>query len=281
MSGAKRTGWRAAFLLALLGHGGDAVAARAEGLFLFVIPTSVRQESVRQEAAPAPGRPLRVAVYMPDPVAFAEQLSAKPARVAADHVELSLAEPIALAPASPAAFLAESFLVDYSEPAVAALRAELVARHGPRPSQAELVDFVHRAVPNKEMGRGWDIASRVAATRGGDCTEHSVLLAALARSLGTPARVVVGAALVAEQGRYATLGHAWVELHDGTRWQLAEPTLPRGVQPLAYLPFGVLEDESPGYLLELAGLLSTRWIERVEVLGNEPSPGPPAAPGGS
>ena len=60
-------------------------------------------------------------------------------------------------------------------------------------------------------------AREVLATRRGDCNEHAVLLVALARAAGIPARVVAGAMFV-DDGFYY---HAWTELWLG-RWVSAD-----------------------------------------------------------
>ena len=52
-------------------------------------------------------------------------------------------------------------------------------------------------------------AVEVAETRSGDCTEHSVLLAALLRSAGIPSRVVAG---LVGYGK-SLVGHMWTEVH--------------------------------------------------------------------
>ena len=54
-------------------------------------------------------------------------------------------------------------------------------------------------------------ATEVLRTRRGDCNEHAVLVAALARAVGIPARVVAG--LVLTEGGLAW--HAWNELWVG------------------------------------------------------------------
>ena len=78
------------------------------------------------------------------------------------------------------------------------------------------------AIPDKSMGRAWDTASRVASHGAGDCTEHAVLLAALARSFEIPARVVVGTVILEHEGEWQAYRHAWTEIFDGARWQLAD-----------------------------------------------------------
>jgi hypothetical protein len=57
-------------------------------------------------------------------------------------------------------------------------------------------------------------AVQVLQTRTGDCNEHAVLFAALARAAGLPARVVAG--LVYADGVF--LYHAWDEVWIGDRW---------------------------------------------------------------
>ncbi|MEM1329104.1 MAG: transglutaminase domain-containing protein [Planctomycetota bacterium] len=52
--------------------------------------------------------------------------------------------------------------------------------------------FVHRVIARKDLGVGFGSASETARSRRGDCTEHAVLLAALLRLDGTPARIASG-----------------------------------------------------------------------------------------
>jgi hypothetical protein len=54
----------------------------------------------------------------------------------------------------------------------------------------------------------------------GDCNEHAVLFAALARAVGLPARVVAGA--VYSEGMF--LYHAWNEVWLGSGWLSVDPT---------------------------------------------------------
>lgn len=68
------------------------------------------------------------------------------------------------------------------------------------------------------MGMGFASASQVMKEREGDCSEQSVLLATLARSVGIPARCVVG--LVYQEGAFYR--HMWTEVWVG-RWQPLDP----------------------------------------------------------
>jgi transglutaminase-like putative cysteine protease len=158
-----------------------------------------------------------------------------------------------------------SFVVDYDRPEAAPFREELARRRAP--SDEDLARLVDRWVERKSMSRGIDPASRVAARREGDCSEHAVLLAAAARLAGRAARVVLGIALVPLDGRLRGFGHAWTEIHDGRAWRTVDATaLPVGVR---YLPLGTLADEGPGYLGAAWGVLSPLDVRRVVL---EPAP---------
>ncbi|HET7204875.1 MAG TPA: transglutaminase domain-containing protein [Steroidobacteraceae bacterium] len=164
-------------------------------------------------------------------------------------------------------WLAASFIIDHDQPAIVALRdgfldqasADAVAR------RRDLVAFVEHQM-DATHGQGWEPASVTAHSLRGDCTEHAVLTAALARSLGIPARVVVGMVIVRPAARYATVGHAWTELRDGDRWVIADAALGAAGAEARYVPLGLLEDEGPGFLVQMVDTLGA-WVTRVVVLG--------------
>jgi hypothetical protein len=68
------------------------------------------------------------------------------------------------------------------------------------------------------MGMGFASASQTLKRREGDCSEQAVLLTALARSVGIPARCVMG--LVYQDGSF--FRHMWTEVWVG-RWQPLDP----------------------------------------------------------
>ena len=74
---------------------------------------------------------------------------------------------------------------------------------------------------------GYADAAEALRTGKGDCTEFAVLLAALARAQGIPARVVVGMAYSARftGNRDSFNPHAWVQVYDGRRWQSYDAAL--------------------------------------------------------
>ncbi len=156
-----------------------------------------------------------------------------------------------------------SFLIDYDEaafkPALDAARASL----GASPSPDALAHFVAEYITKKGFGRGFDIASVVAVRHEGDCTEHAVLLTALARAFGFPARVVEGIVLVEVDSQVHAFGHAWSEVYVNSAWRRADAALPPD-QPLVYLPLELIADEGPGFAMSIAqtsaGTIAVRGV---------------------
>jgi Transglutaminase-like superfamily len=163
-----------------------------------------------------------------------------------------------------------SFILDYDEPVFAPLLARLREAHGARPTVAELVAFTDAHIAKKNLTRGFDIASVVARRGEGDCTEHAVLLAALARASGHPARVVTGLALVQGPKGALAFGHAWTEVHAGGRWVPADAALPPPLVAL-YLPLSVLTHERLGLPPGLTPELGILDVRRVVIEPAEPA----------
>ena len=106
-------------------------------------------------------------------------------------------------------------VIDSDSPKIVALLAQAKVPPSALPiKQADaLRAFVARHVSVKNLESAFAKASEVAATRSGDCTEHAVLLAALLRAAGIPARVASGLVYVPSVGgRAAGWGwHLWTQ----------------------------------------------------------------------
>jgi hypothetical protein len=96
-----------------------------------------------------------------------------------------------------------------------------------RDRAALLVGAVNRHLA-KTMAANAEDALSVLDQAKGDCTEHTLLFVAAARSCGIPAREVTGLVpgeMAGKSGtRLAMVWHAWAEYHDGTAWQAVDPT---------------------------------------------------------
>ena len=96
----------------------------------------------------------------------------------------------------------------------------------PWPLAVALERFVHEGVSKKNFSQAFATAAEVAERREGDCTEHAVLLAALCRARGLPARVAFGLVYYPPQGGFAY--HMWNEVWINDRWVPLDATLGRG-----------------------------------------------------
>lgn len=237
---------------------GNAAAAQSDGagLYLYRI-SSARADGALDEL----GNSVHADLYVDDPIALSTHLSAQTnisvietsnewVRVSAGVGETLTGEPTVK-------HLAETFVVDYQQPPVTEILSVLHAEYGEFASIEILANFVDSVIENKTYRRSFDVASQVAVSRAGDCTEHSVLLAAVARAAGRPARIVIGVMLVERDAALVAFGHAWTEIHDGDDWRIADGTRPSLRMPdasLRYLPILMLEDEGPGYAMQLLNL---------------------------
>ncbi|MBS2013595.1 MAG: lasso peptide biosynthesis protein [Deltaproteobacteria bacterium] len=139
-----------------------------------------------------------------------------------------------------------SFVVDFDTAPVRGARAKAVEAKGDQPTMRDLTGFVAAYIEQKNLSRGYDIASVVARRREGDCSEHAVLLAALGRSFGFAVRVVHGVVLVDQGGALIGGMHAWTEWHDGKEWAPADAAIGSEHDPV-YLPLETLDDEGPSF----------------------------------
>lgn len=124
-----------------------------------------------------------------------------------------------------AEYLGASRWIDYADPAVQRLLNSAGGRSGTTAEQCRrLSAFVNRRVQFSPFTTQLQPASRVAAKLQGDCTEHTVLLCALLRSRGIPARAASGFAYVPQLTAFAP--HLWTEaLVDGV-WMPLDSTIP-------------------------------------------------------
>lgn len=125
--------------------------------------------------------------------------------------------------------------------------------------------WVHDAVEEKGYSVGFADALHVLRTKEGDCTEHAVLLAALARAQGIPARVAVG--LVYHQGAFCY--HMWNELYVGGRWIPMDATQGQGGIGADHIKLGHANLEGPAALAAMLPVLRAIGDLQIEVVSVE------------
>ena len=150
--------------------------------------------------------------------------------------------------------------VDSDAPAVATLAQEVAGDvKGRYAATLRLSELVNRRL-EKAYGSSNDRASDVLAAGKGDCTEHSVLLVALARALGIPARLVHGLVYARyADGKDALYWHAWAEVLSAGEWIAVDPTFGQPVADATHVALGT------GTQVDTIGLLGALRVESVEV----------------
>jgi transglutaminase-like putative cysteine protease len=221
-----------------------AVTYRLRGL-----PEGFRKGDERQRFGPAAGGDAVLTVSARLPAA------ADPARDA----------PRAAGAAPGDEHLAPTPEVDSDAPAIRALAAEVAGdARGAWAAARRLNQHVHRRL-EKTFGQSRDRASEVLAGGKGDCTEHALLLVALARAAGVPARLVHGLVYARYgDGADALYWHAWAEVRSGGEWIAMDPTLGQDVADATHLALG------RGTQVDTVGLLG-----ELRVLAADPAPAAP------
>ena len=112
-----------------------------------------------------------------------------------------------------APYLAAAPLVQADDPRIRDLAAELAAKGlSPRARVQAIMDWMAANIEKRPVLSLPDAVTTL-TQRMGDCNEHAVLLAALARAAGIPTQIEAG--LVYQRGRFYY--HAWNRVHLG-RW---------------------------------------------------------------
>jgi hypothetical protein len=102
--------------------------------------------------------------------------------------------------------------IQSDNPKIVALAKEAAGNEtDPWQTAVKLERFVHQYIKQKDFSQAFSTAAEVADTREGDCTEHAVLLVALCRARGIPARVAIG--LVYMPASQAFGYHMWTEVY--------------------------------------------------------------------
>ncbi|MEM6454000.1 MAG: transglutaminase-like domain-containing protein [Acidobacteriota bacterium] len=215
-----------------------------------------------QRVSGAPGGGLRVTVDLDRPPLTAPAPGPKALATSIyldhDHPDLVALRATALANLPPDETVASARL--------GATQATLPASARPRVIAETLRGFVHGHLREKGLDTVFATASDVAASGAGDCTEHAVLLTALLRGAGIPARVATGLISVeAFAGRRDLFGyHMWSQAYLDSAWVDLDATLDHHPYDAAHITLGTsLLDDETGPLGDLVGALGTLGALRI------------------
>jgi Transglutaminase-like superfamily len=207
------------------------------------LPAAFQKPDGRQTFAPGPNGTTRLTVTARRPAA------ADPAR-----------DTPRATPSPEPGWVEATPTVDADHPAIAALAQKVAGDVPGRYAAAlKLSEQVHGRL-KVAYGVSQDRASDVLATGQGDCTEHSVLLVALARALGIPARQVHGLVYARySDGQDALYWHAWAEVLSAGQWIALDPTFGQPVADATHITLG------QELQADAMGLLGALTVEAVEV----------------
>jgi transglutaminase-like putative cysteine protease len=138
--------------------------------------------------------------------------------------------------------------------------AKTAAGDEPDPAAAvlKMEKWVSDNLQNKNFSTLFASAAEVARDLSGDCTEHAVLLAAMARTREIPSRVAVGLVYAASQRGFG--GHMWTEVFVNGAWLPLDATLGTGGLGAGHLKFADYSFADSGPPPESA------WIPLVSAL---------------
>ncbi len=182
-------------------------------------------------------------------------------RLGANHVDIrSPAGPIpdAAPLADPGEYLRGDPFVQSGHPAIVKQAADVVGDSGePWGKALKIYEWVFAAV-DKTIVLSLPSALEVLRTRQGDCNEHTVLFAALARAAGVPTRIAIG--VVWSDDMDGFYYHAWPEVHCG-RWIPMDPTLEQPIADATHIKLIEGSIESWPKLVPFLGQLKVEVVD--------------------
>jgi hypothetical protein len=125
----------------------------------------------------------------------------------------------------------------------------------------KLCHWVHENVSDKNLQTGFGSSLQTLESLEGDCTEHTVLFIALARSAGIPARICAGIVFQRDAFYY----HFWPEVYAG-EWIAMEPTLGKLQADANHIQLAGSTLESDSMLEYGEGVLRTLNQLEIEVI---------------
>lgn len=163
-----------------------------------------------------------------------------------------------------APYLSPNAIIQSRDPQITARAKEIV---GPATDPLKKARLLHSWVFNhlKKSFRESYTSREVLEVMEGECQSHAKLYAALVRSVGLPAKVVIGLVYVPDLGKNGFLYHAWNEVYIG-RWVAVDPAL--GQFPADVTHIKLAEGEG---LKDMAAIAATVGKLRIKIVGEEKS----------
>ena len=161
-----------------------------------------------------------------------------------------------------AQFLTSTVYIQAEHPAIQAKATEVIdGEMNAWISAQKLCRWVYENIRDKNLKIGFGSALQTLESLAGDCTEHTVLMIAMARSVGIPARVCAGLVFQRDAFYY----HFWPEVYVG-RWVAMDPTLGQIQADANHIQLAGSELESNSMLEFGEGVMRTLNQLEIEVL---------------
>lgn len=167
-----------------------------------------------------------------------------------NHIEVTLIKNVTLPGTPREQHSNSSFVMDLGEESTQNFIKGFAQEAYPQANILQNIkQYTHQYIENPTYLHGFHIASKVAKSKSGDCTEYAVLTTSLARHANLPARYITGVVLIEESQGVQVYGHAWTEVWHEESWKIVDAAL-FGVEAadLFYLPIAELTNEGPGYI---------------------------------
>jgi len=162
--------------------------------------------------------------------------------------------------------------LEVEDPGVVSMSREALAGETDALRAARRIElYVSREIRHKTLGMGFATAAETARQKAGDCTEHAVLVAALARAAGMPSRVVCGLAYggpVPPDTVRKFYFHMWAEVYVG-EWLPLDAAL-GGHDPTHIAIVRSALDETQDLVDIAAGIVPLLGTGRIKVLRIHP-----------
>lgn len=133
----------------------------------------------------------------------------------------------------------------------------------------ELTRSTHSLIRQKNYTNGFVPASEVARAGEGDCTAHSVLLAAMLRARGIPSRVAIGLVYVPAEPKARMAYHMWTIAYINDQWLHFDATLPGGSAPADRITLTTNSLDSGNEYESLGAVLGTIGQYNIEITQSE------------
>lgn len=165
-------------------------------------------------------------------------------------------------------YLGASYWLPAKASAFAAVVDELIGQApiAPAVKMQRLTRFVSGYMDEVATYSGYATALQAMESAQGDCTEHALMLAALARAAGIPSRVVMGVAYNNERflgRRFVFVPHMWVEAWTGERWENFDSAL--GPFSAGHIALAVSHGDQADFLAMNALLDGLRIVSAVQL----------------